>query len=79
MTFDEIIVKDNKIVTRWASTGTQTGALSMPFGELPATGKTIQVSGMALNSVENGKAVEEIVVFNVLEMLQQLGFTLTPP
>jgi len=79
MTFDEIIVKGYKIVTRWTSTGTNTGTLSMPLGELSPTGKKIHISGLAINRVENGKAVEELVVYNVLEMLQQLGFTLTPP
>jgi len=79
MTFDEIIVKGDKIVTRWTSTGTHTGTFHMPFGDLPPTGKKINVSGVAINKIENRKAVDELVVFNVLDMLQQLGFTLVPP
>ncbi|MFQ6108196.1 MAG: ester cyclase [Candidatus Aminicenantales bacterium] len=79
MTFDEIIVKGDKIVTKWTFTGTNTGTLTMPFGKLPPTGKEVHVTGLAINRVENGKAVEELVVFNVLEMMQQMGFTLTPP
>jgi len=79
MTFDEIIVKGDKIVTRWTATGTNTDTLSMPLGDLAPTGKKIHISGFAINRVENRKAVEELVVYNVLDMLQQLGFTLTPP
>jgi len=79
MTFDEIIVKGDIIVTRWKSTGTNTGIFHLPSGDLPPTGKKIKVSGIAINRVENGKAVDELVVFNLLDMLQQLGFTLTPP
>jgi len=79
MTFDEIIVKGDKIVTRWTSTGTHTGTFHMPFGDLPPTGKKINVSGVAINKIENRKAVDELVVFSVLDMLQQLGFTLVPP
>ena len=78
MMFDEIIVKGDKIVTRWTSTGTNTGTFHMASGDLPPTGNKIKVSGIAINRVENGKAVDELVVFNVLDMMQQLGFTLTP-
>lgn len=79
MTIKEIVVKGNKVVTRWTSTGTNSGPLIMPFGNLPPTGKKVHFSGIAISRVENRKAVEELVVFNVLEMLQQLGFTLVPP
>ena len=51
----------------------------MPFGELPPTDMPIKVSGLAIDEIENGKFVDELVVFNVLEMLQQLGFTLVLP
>jgi len=79
MTFEEIIVKGDKIITRWTSSGIHTGVLSMPLGELPPTNKKIHISGIAINRMENGKAVEEIVVYNVLELMQQLGFALVPP
>lgn len=79
MTFDEVIVKGDKIVARFTVTGTNTGPLSMPFGELPPTGKKVQFSGLGIDRVQNGKITEELVVYNVLEMLQQLGFKLTPP
>jgi predicted ester cyclase len=79
MTFDEIIVKDDKLFTRWAATGIHTGIFQMPSGELPPTNMPIKVSGLSIDKIENGKFVDELVVFNVLEMLQQLGFTLAPP
>ena len=79
MTFDEVIVKGDKIVARFTFTGTNTGPLSMPFGDLPPTGKKVRITGIGIDLVQNGKIAEELVVYNVLEMLQQLGFTLTPP
>jgi len=79
MTFDEIIINGDKLITRWTSTGTHTCIFQMPFGELPPTDMPIKVSGLAIDEIENGKFVDELVVFNVLEMLQQLGFTLVPP
>ncbi|MFP4082194.1 MAG: ester cyclase [Candidatus Aminicenantes bacterium] len=79
ITFDEIMVKDNKVMARWTLTGTNTGPLSSPAGELPATGKKINISGISLMHMAESKIVEEWVIYNVLEMMQQLGFTLTPP
>lgn len=79
MTFDEMIVKGDKLITLWTSTGTHTGIFQMPFGDLPPTGKSIAVTGLAIDKIVDGKFVDELVVFNVLEMMQQLGFTLMPP
>jgi len=79
MTFEEIIIKGDRVVTRWTTTGTNTGTLRMPFVNLPPTGKKVSLSGISIGRIENRKTIEEIVVFNVLEMFQQLGFQLTPP
>ncbi|MFB0519237.1 MAG: ester cyclase [Acidobacteriota bacterium] len=79
ITFDEMIVKGDKIVMRWTATGTNTGTLVSPLGELPPTGKKFRISGLDISRVVNGKIAEEWLVYNLLDMLQQLGFTLTPP
>jgi steroid delta-isomerase-like uncharacterized protein len=79
MIFDEIIAKGNNVVTRWTATGTNTGPLHTPMGELPATNESIRIFGFSLSRSENGKIVEEWVVYNVMDMMQQLGFTLAPP
>jgi len=54
---DDFYVKDNIIFSYWTITGTNTGQL----GKLPATGKTIKVSGFAVSKVKNGKIYEEAV------------------
>lgn len=79
MKFDKVIVKGNVVITCWTATGTNTGVLSMPPGELPPTGKKVQFSGLGIDRVQNGKITEELVVYNVLDMMLQLGFTLAPP
>ncbi len=79
MTFDEIIVKGNNIVGLFTVTGTNTGELSMPSGDLPPTGQKVRFSGLGIDRVKNGKITEELVFYNVLDMMLQLGFTLTPP
>jgi predicted ester cyclase len=76
---DEAYVKEDKIVWIFTMSGTITGPFRMPFGELPPTGKSFRVSGVAIDRVSEGNIVEEWLYFNVLDILQPLGFTLAPP
>ena len=75
ITVDETIVAGNKGAQRWTMTGTNTGS----WGDMPPTGKNVQFSGVSIAHFVNGKAVEIWDFYNVLDMMQQLGFTLTPP
>jgi steroid delta-isomerase-like uncharacterized protein len=78
-TMDETIVKGEKIIWVWTFSATNTGPFHTPMGDIPATGKKVQFSGVAIDRVDEGKLVEEWVYFNVLQVLQQLGFTIAPP
>ncbi len=49
VTYDEIIVMGDKTVTRWTMTGTNTGPMQFPEGELPPTGKKVRLSGVAIS------------------------------
>jgi steroid delta-isomerase-like uncharacterized protein len=75
ITVDETIVAGNKMAQRWTMTGTNTGYM----GDMPATGKNVRFSGVSIVLMVNGKAVEIWDFYNVLDMMQQLGFTLAPP
>jgi steroid delta-isomerase-like uncharacterized protein len=75
ITVDEVTVKGDSIWSHFTFTGTNTG----PLGQLPATGKKIKISGLAITRVANGKVVEDETFWNVLQLYQQLGFTLSPP
>ena len=79
MTIDDMIVKGDRTVVVWTLSGTNTGPLHTPSGDMPATGNKVQFSGVAIDRFDEGKIVEEWVYFNVLELMQQLGFTLVPP
>ena len=74
-TIEEVNVKGDKIWCRYTMTGINTG----PLGELPATGKRFQVTGMAITRIVDGKIIEDETYWNVLGFYQQLGFTLSPP
>jgi len=75
LTMDEFFVKDDKMASRWTVTGTQTG----PLRDLPPTGKKMQISGLAISRIADGKFAEEWLYYNMLDSYQQLGFTLVPP
>jgi steroid delta-isomerase-like uncharacterized protein len=79
ITFDEMIVKGDRIIVLWTFSGTNTGPLHTPSGDIPGTGRKVQFSGIAIDRVDEGKIVEDWVYWNVLDILQQLGFTLNPP
>jgi steroid delta-isomerase-like uncharacterized protein len=75
ITIDETIAAGNKLAQRWTLTGTNTGSMA----NMPPTGKNVRVSGVSIVYMVNSKAVEIWDLYNVLDMMQQLGFTLTPP
>jgi steroid delta-isomerase-like uncharacterized protein len=74
VTVDETIREGNKLVQRWTLTGTNTGSMA----EMPPTCKKVQLSGVSIIHMVNGKATEIWDFYDVLDMYQQLGFTLVP-
>lgn len=73
---EESEVKGDKIFFLWQATGTNTGV----FGEVAATGKKVKINGLShLYFDDSGMLYREDVYFNELDLLQQLGYTLSPP
>ncbi|ACK73072.1 protein of unknown function DUF1486 [Gloeothece citriformis PCC 7424] len=59
------------------ATGTMTGPLEMPNGDVPPTGRSIDVSAADFWRFENGLIVEYHLYFNLVDFLNQLGIPLT--
>jgi hypothetical protein len=57
------------MVGRWTVSGTHSG----PFGEIPATGKNIKISGVTISKISKKKIIEQWVYYNQAEVLRQLG------
>jgi steroid delta-isomerase-like uncharacterized protein len=70
---DEEIYAENKAIIRWSLTGTNTGQ-----GEMPPTGKKINIWGISLLHFANGKLTREFVAFDNQAIMEQLGFTMMP-
>ena len=68
------VAEDDKVVTRWQAAATHQGE----FMGVPATGKSIQITGTAIHRVENGKVVEGWNNWDGLGMLMQLGVVPAP-
>ncbi|MHC5749774.1 MAG: ester cyclase [Nostoc sp.] len=73
-TFDQVLVKGDKVVT----CGTFTARHLGEFQGLPSTGKEIKLSIMHIDRVENGKIVEHWGQGDAFGLMQQLGIIFLP-
>jgi predicted ester cyclase len=70
VTEGELIAEGDKVVERWTSGGTFTGA---PYLGTPATGKRFCVTGISIYRIAHGKIVEHWGEADFLGAAQQLG------
>ena len=68
-TIEDQFVMADRVAIRWRARGTHL----RPLGPLPATGRTMEIDGVIMDRVENGKVVERWEQFDQTRMLQQLG------
>lgn len=73
LTIDNEVYGENAMAVRWVLTGTNTGP-----GDMPPTGKSINIWGESIIHLANGKIIKEIVAYNNQKLIEQLGFTMTP-
>ena len=69
-----IVAEGDLVSVYWTASGTNTAA---GWG-IPATGKSVSVSGMTLFRFERGLIQEEWSVFNQYSLMKQLGLLPTP-
>ena len=74
-TIKEVNIKGDRIWSRYSMSGINTG----PLGQIPATGKKFQITGMAITRIKDGKIIEDKTFWNVWDFYNQLGFKLLPP
>ena len=64
----DIIAEDDKIVTRYVSTGTHTGA----YQSIAPTGNKIKVDEISIFRIKNGKVTEQWCLMDDLALAKQL-------
>lgn len=69
-TVEDVIAEGDKVVTRVTLRGTHQGEIE-EFG--PPTGRRIELEGITIHRIENGKIVEEWETYDNLGAMQQLG------
>jgi len=70
----EILGSEDKIVKHWNFKGKHTGE----FFRIPATGKTVDISGVTIAKMKNGKIAQEQDFMDNMEFMQQLGLVSNP-
>jgi len=73
-TLEEQVAGGDRVLHRLTGRGTHGGE----FMGVPATGRTVQATGMNINRFANGKIVESWGVIDLLGIMQQLGVVPSP-
>lgn len=73
-TTGEMICEGDTVAHRWTFTGTHRGAL---MGVEP-TGRSVEVAGVEMNRIENGKITASWTVSDSLGLMRQLGLSPQP-
>jgi steroid delta-isomerase-like uncharacterized protein len=69
LTIEDMVAEGDKVVWRDSATGTHKGG----FMGVPASGKQVTTSGIAISRVVNGKLQEDWEYADELGLMQQLG------
>lgn len=68
-----VIAGGGFVAVEFVGRGTNTGPLITPAGEIPATGRAVEVPFCDVHEIRNGKIVAGRSYFDLATMLRQLG------
>jgi steroid delta-isomerase-like uncharacterized protein len=68
-TLEDVLAEGDKVVVRWSNRGTH---LADFFG-VPATGRTVVVSGIDIHQLRDGKMSEHWDVVDIFGVMMQIG------
>ena len=63
------VAEEDRVAVRWSFVGTHEG----PLDSLPATGRKVELDGISIHRIEDGRVAETWEASNTLLFLQQLG------
>jgi steroid delta-isomerase-like uncharacterized protein len=73
-TVGSFVEQGDSFADEWTFAGTQTGPLSLPDGtQLPPTGKRLEIKGMELVQVRDGKIVVDNLYYDAMAIMAQAG------
>jgi len=74
VTVEDQLAEGDRVATRWTARGTHQGE----FQGVPPTGNPMEISGIAVARLANGKVIEQWGNPDLLTMMQQIGAIPTP-
>lgn len=74
VTIEDQVAEGDRVATRWTARGTHQGE----FQGVPPTGNPMEISGIAMARIANGKVIEQWATPDLLTMMQQIGAVPTP-
>jgi len=75
---DTLIVDGNRVVVEGRYTGTHTGPLVTPQGEVPGSGRSLNLPYTDVFEIEAGRIARHRTYYDQMEMAQQLGLMPEP-
>ncbi|MBV8528482.1 MAG: nuclear transport factor 2 family protein [Candidatus Dormibacteraeota bacterium] len=78
VSIDDIVTSGDQAVGRMLYRGTQTGPLVGPAGEIPATGKPVELRGAGWITIRDGKIARFDGYYDTMTMMVQLGVVPMP-
>jgi steroid delta-isomerase-like uncharacterized protein len=69
-----LFATEDQAVVEFIGRGTNTGPLHMPTGDVPPTGRPVELRFCDVYRISNGKIVSYRSYYNALSFMQQLGF-----
>ncbi|TDW79473.1 ester cyclase [Kribbella sp. VKM Ac-2566] len=73
--FGEQVLADDAAATEVVFTGTHTGPLATPAGEVPPTGRAVRTTTVSMLRFRDGMILTERVIGDELELARQLGLS----
>ena|SRR5690242_14415027 len=78
ISYHNVIGDGDQAIGEGTFTGTHTGVLSLPTGEVPATGRKLKADFVAVIRVKDGKMTYLRHYFDVMDLMAQLGLVGAP-
>jgi steroid delta-isomerase-like uncharacterized protein len=73
ITVHQEVAGDDWVAQMFTFSGTHTGTLAGPDGDIPATGESLSGRGASLTRFRDGKIVEDHLYFDQVDVMTQLG------
>ena len=71
---EDQIAEADQVVTRWIARGTHQG----DFQSVPPTGRQMEIMGITISRIADGRIIEQWANPDLLSLLQQIGAVPTP-